>query len=146
VRTIVNPGAANETSGTIGANAVFGGNQYVQGPMRVGCFATGISTRESAGASYYGIMELSGNLMERMVPIYTGSAISTFDGSNGDGELASNGNNNVANWLTAIGNGQRGGAWDLSRRYLRVSDRTYYNTSWSSRNNDEGFRCVRSAQ
>ena len=38
-------------------------------PLRVGAFATPQSGRVASGASYWGIMELSGNLWERVVPV-----------------------------------------------------------------------------
>ncbi len=37
------------------------------GPVRNGIFATSTSNRISSGGSFYGIMELSGNLIERVV-------------------------------------------------------------------------------
>lgn len=147
VLTIANAGTANETSGTIAANAVFGNNANVQGPMRVGCFATGSSAREGAGASYYGIMELSGNLWEQVVPVITGNAASSFDGSHGDGELFSNGNSdNVVGWQTGVSSGVRGGAWNSYKQRLRTSDRNDFSTTTLTRKEYNGFRCVRSAK
>ena len=146
VLTIINAGTANETSGSIAANAVFGNNANVQGPMRVGCFANGSSAREGAGASYYGIMELSGNLWEQVVPVVTGTVASSFDGSHGDGNLYSNGNADVVGWLTGVSSGVRGGAWNTYRQRLRTSDRNDFFTTTLTRKEYNGFRCVRTAK
>src|SRR6185503_3579646 len=64
------------------------GPEYGQGPLRNGIFATADSTRKSAGASYYGVMELSGNLREGIVTIGNATGRS-FQGSHGDGVLSS---------------------------------------------------------
>ena len=61
---ITNSGAGNETASNAGANCAYDFHASVQGPMRVGCFATSSSTRETAGATYYGIMEMSGTCIE----------------------------------------------------------------------------------
>ena len=58
---ISNSGANYEVASNAGANAVFNNNANVKGPLRVGSFATASSTREQAGAFFYGIMDLSGN-------------------------------------------------------------------------------------
>jgi formylglycine-generating enzyme required for sulfatase activity len=124
-------GAINETSNTVGANAVYASNSNVQGPMRVGVFATGSSTRVQAGAGYYGMMELSGNLWERTVTVgnATGRA---FTGVHGNGALTASGNANEMAWpglssgevTGSIGEGVRGGAWYDNAVYLRASGRS----------------------
>lgn len=146
VLTILNPGTANETPSSIAANAVFGNNPNVQGPMRVGCFANGSSAREGAGASYYGIMELSGNLWEQVIPVITGTAASSFNGAHGDGALYSNGNTDVVGWITGVSSGMRGGAWNTYKGRLRVSDRNDAVTTTTTRKEYNGFRAVRTAQ
>ncbi|PTM08870.1 MAG: hypothetical protein DA443_08490, partial [Bacteroidetes bacterium] len=59
-----NLGDATETVSQ--GNAVYSGSNP-GGPARVGIFAGEGSSRESAGAGYWGVMELSGNLWERTV-------------------------------------------------------------------------------
>lgn len=54
--------------------------------MRVGCFAKDSTMRNEAGASYYGVMELSGNLWERCVNVGTEEGRS-FIPRDGDGAL-----------------------------------------------------------
>ena len=117
-----------------------------QGPVRCGMFATSSSTRTQAGASYYGVMELSGNLWKRPVTIgqATGRA---FTGLNGDGALDSTGNANVTGWpgTDATGAGYRGGDWNYGTSYSRVSDRFSAAYVYSGRSVDSGGRCVRTS-
>jgi len=104
ITTDVSPGAYN-----YGNNTHSGGDGGT-GPLRCGIFATSASTRAEAGASSYGIMELSGNLWER--PVTLGNTDGrAFTGLNGDGELTTDGNADVTNWpgTGASGSGFRGG-------------------------------------
>lgn len=118
-------------------NTTFTGGDAGQGPLRSGIFATSSSTRESSGASYYGVLDLSGNLKERVVTI--GNATGrNFTGSHGNGALtltaSFEGNADVAGWVEsdadptrgvtgANGSGLRGGSWEDSNLRLRISDR-----------------------
>jgi formylglycine-generating enzyme required for sulfatase activity len=162
--SITNEGGTNESPGNAGANVNGGSLQGVQGPMRVGCFGSSTSTRESSGASYYGIMELSGNLWEQVVILANRSV--GFTGSVGDGAIsAGNANANQKDWpgCTASGSvdnlsgGLRGGSWKLvqgvpgtwipeaSTSIMLVSDRSLTEDSYD-RGPVLGFRCVRQAQ
>lgn len=143
---ITNSGAGSETTSTSGANFVYGYHASVQGPMRVGCFATSGSTRETAGATYYGIMEMSGNLWKRCVSIGSANGRS-FTGSHGDGVLDITGNADASSWpgTSAGGTGFRGGDWDSAASEARVSDRLAAAAPASSRRRDGGFRGVRLA-
>ena len=84
------------------------------GPSRCGIFAASAinKTREETGGSYYGIMEMTGNLYERMVSVGTPGG-RAFDGSHGDGALSVAGAHNVANWPAVTGGdiGYRGGSY-----------------------------------
>ncbi len=134
------------------SNAVYGNHAQVQGPMRVGCFASDSSSRESSGATFYGVMEFSGNLWERVVTVEKVEG-RTFDGVLGDGELSSNGNANVLNWpqtlsnevVASVGVGLRGGFFQTGNSFLFVSDRMYSASSSDARSNSNGGRGVRSA-
>ena len=147
---ISNSGTNNETFSNAGANCAYNNSGGVQGPLRVGAFAGGATSRAQAGASYYGIMELSANLWERTVTIgnATGRA---FTGLNGNGRLSANGHANQSNWpgissnevTGATGSGFRGGAWSHAASHARVSDRYYAAYTRSSRTGDDGFRGVR---
>ncbi|MCP4710634.1 MAG: hypothetical protein GY869_18575, partial [Planctomycetes bacterium] len=99
-----------------------------------------------AGAGYYGVMELSGNLWER--PVTIGNAAGRgFTGLHGNGALDGIGEANAANWpgTNASGPGFRGGSWADGAAYLRVSDRGYAALTYASRHYADGFRCVRSS-
>lgn len=143
---ISNDGQTNETASNAGANSVYNISGGVQGPMRVGCLGQSVNTRQGVGATYYGIMEMSGNLWERAVTVgnTTGRA---FTGANGDGVLDANGDANTTNWpgTTATGAGFRGGDWAHNASYLRVSDRIDAAYTISVRYSNYGGRGVRQA-
>lgn len=120
-------------------------------PMKVGVFAANSNNtgRVSAGASFYGIMELSGNLWERtvMIGMATGRA---YAGNHGDGTLSANGNANQATWpgisdseVTVEQGGFRGGAIEHPWQRLRVSDRNQATKITDLRYHTRGFRAVR---
>lgn len=113
----------------------------LNGPFRSGIFASSSinHTREETGGSYYGIMELSGNLAEQCVDLGDPQGRS-FDGSNGDGEIHSTGFADKSGWPnynTGAGNNttndngyaMRGGHWNIAVADARVSDRSQYNTA-----------------
>jgi formylglycine-generating enzyme required for sulfatase activity len=119
--SISNSGANNEIA-QAGANCVYG-NSGVLGPMRSGNFAQPATSRVQAGASYYGIMELSGNVDERTVTVGNTEG-RAFTGSKGDGVLNGLGNANALNWPgpanTALGAGYRGGNWIFFTNLLSI--------------------------
>jgi formylglycine-generating enzyme required for sulfatase activity len=114
------------------------------GPVRVGAFASGSSGRASAGAAFYGAMEMAGNTWERVVN--TTAAGVSFNGTLGDGTIAPNGDANQATWpsiTTAAGLGFRGGSYiDVAGR-LRTSDRSIVTTADATRYPSFGGRGVR---
>ena len=141
-------GANNETFSNAGANCVY--NNGVQGPLRVGAFAGGATTRAQAGATYYGIMEMSGNLWERAVTI--GNATGrNFTGLNGNGQLSPNGHANQSLWpgisgsevTGATGSGFRGGEWSFGAAAAQVSIRSLAAYTATLRNVNFGFRGLR---
>ena len=143
--SIINGGASNEQAVPTNANCIINRNPTV-GNVRVGLFAKSTTNRVQSGASYYGIMELSGSLRERVVNVGTpiGRA---FTGNLGNGIIDVNGNANVANWpgTDAVGAGFRGGPY--SETYsgdccLEVSSRYSACTVDSYRINIWGFRGV----
>ncbi len=95
------------------------------GPYRSGVFATSSSNRLTSGASYYGVMELSGNLVEMAVSVSNGTTMDSrlFTGMHGSGNLNATGDPNTVagNWPIRIG--FRGGAFNLNVRSIRVSER-----------------------
>lgn len=94
------------------------------GPLRVGFAAQPESDRIGSGASYFGLMEMSGNVWEQCIPI-TETTLD-FDGRHGDGRLAADGLADVANWTRS---GLRGGGWNsgivAGFKDLAISDRFY---------------------
>ena len=158
---LTNPGTDNElpnAPSTTNGNAAYVTTTSVtgiQGPLRVGIFATASSTRVTSGATYYGIMEMTGNVTE------IGVNISTVDGRNytgvhGDGGLSLNGHANATLWpgltsgevTAATGTGYYGTEWSGGFFTVvgGVSARNYSNTANAARNIATGFRGVRTAQ
>lgn len=114
-----------------------------KGPIRTGIFAATINTRNGSGGSFYGVMELSGNVWETVITC--GVATSRiFDGSPGDGILNTAGDADVTGWpINALGG--RGGGWQNDQSHLRVSDRFYINFA-ALREPGNGFRAGRTAE
>jgi formylglycine-generating enzyme required for sulfatase activity len=174
--TLINSGAINEEisanySSTESGNASYanttGMSTTIKGPLRVGVFAanpsnTGIAT---AGAAYYGVMEMAGNVRERAVSIGN-IAGRSYTGKHGDGKLNINGNADVDFWPGINGNGTaatanttyggsigvkhaagagfRGGDWGNNSR-LNTSARneaSYTNIEGDSVNGGRGVRGV----
>lgn len=149
---ITDGGTRDESSQTNGANAVFDNIFNVQGPMRQGVFATNNSDRAKAGASFYGIMELSGNVTERTVTVGS-EAGREFTGLHGNGTIGVDGNATQIYWPGAIngvvtgasGIGFRGGDWFTTGFNLNISDRTDAVTVSPIRSFNFGGRGVRTA-
>jgi formylglycine-generating enzyme required for sulfatase activity len=148
--TTINNGGLPTERGQSGSNVAFGSHASVQGPVRVGSFAYGVSTRIASGAGYYGAMDLSGNLSERTVTVGM-SAGRSFQGRyHGNGSLDSIGRVNQSTWPTqSTGAGQRGGNWTTPvyafGSQLCISDRGHATLGHSSRFTTYGGRGVRSA-
>lgn len=121
VATVSNLGASNETWATGNANYA-GGPGF---PIRCGALATASSTRISSGATFYGIMEMSGNVME--LTVYAGSATGrSFTGLHGDGVLTPLAESNTANWPSTANNSSiigRGGYFSDGSAQLQICDR-----------------------
>jgi len=151
----------SEIAGNEGANVCFGNKTFTggdagQGPLRAGIFATSRSTRENAGAGYYGMMELSGNVWERTVSLGRAEG-RAFQGTHGDGVLAAEegyeGNATNEDWpgympgegvSGAAGSGFRAGSWmEAGAEGLRISDRSRASTTSTARLPDAGGRGAR---
>jgi formylglycine-generating enzyme required for sulfatase activity len=129
--SLSNAGTVNEVS-TVTGNGLCAHQASSSdfGPLRVGFAATTTSNREEAGASYYGVMELSGNVYEQCLHVgYNGGsgngAAPIFDGVLGDGALSTSGFANAANWGTVIRSVVRGGNWKNVPEHCRTSNRQF---------------------
>jgi hypothetical protein len=140
------------------------------GPLRNGIFATTATNRISSGGSFYGVMELSGNLHERVITISNASGDSYFAGGGGGAifpNLTANGFaqsytiQTIGLWpgtgsvgstyaifgtASAYGLMYKGGGWASPASLLRISDRgglVVSNTNTDrTQMNDVGIRGV----
>lgn len=123
ISNVSNPGQSDETWGSGNAN-YSGGPNY---GMRCGALANGSSTRTSSGATFYGIMEMSGNMSELVVDAgSTGGR--AFNGLHGDGMLNANALSDVPNWQTDVNNNgamsTRGGGYYQGITNLQICNRS----------------------
>lgn len=129
----------------------------IVGPLNTGAFANLGADREERGASYYGVLDLGGNLAERTVTVGNSSG-RRFDGSHGDGHLNARGQAaglEVATWpgstatrelsqvTGAVGTGFRGGSWASPSGELHTSSRVLATTTDNKRNPTFGYRFAR---
>jgi formylglycine-generating enzyme required for sulfatase activity len=163
-----NAGTGSEVSSapsTTAGNSVYQTTATgITGPMRVGSFATSTSSRVTAGASYYGVMEITGNVWELVVSIGNISG-RVYTGAHGNGALTATGFADADFWPGSNGNATattpntapnagstsfagmmfRGGSY-LDVAFLRLSDRTYPGwTGLGGRDGRNGGRGVRTA-
>ena len=124
---LTNSGEASELSTASGSGlCAYGGNSTTKGPLRCGFAATTSTTRTQAGASFYGVMDMSGNVEEQCIGGYNYN-YSGFTTTCGDGALSVIGEANVTGW-PPNGGGQagaimRGGDWFNSNGFCSVSYR-----------------------
>jgi len=129
-------------------------NIQPQGPLRSGFAAKAATTRLEAGATFYGVMEMSGNVSEFVTSV-SGAGTNFVGTAHGDGNLQFTPNEGLADvtgWInqtTGINSGAnsgaslRGGAHNNAAAQLNVSDRNYCNNAYASRTADSGGRGVR---
>ena len=91
---------------------------YQYGPCRVGMFSRisysgTAAARVQSGATYYGIMDMTGNLGEPVYPVVHANSIVVFNANHGDGNLSAQADADVSSWPTnSIV--ARGGGVDIS--------------------------------
>ncbi len=119
----------NSGSGLTGSN---------QGPVRCGLFARTTSTQVTAGATYWGVMEMAGNVRELVAGVSHTSLSRT---TNGGGTFS------TSAWGSATPTlfGLRGGGFSGADSLLRTSGRSEMNKVASVADRDEtvGFRLTR---
>lgn len=148
---LVNRATATEssTATVLNGQVITAGAAGSFGPARGGVFATASSGRESSGASFYGIMELSGNLWELMITAGVGGT--NFTGKHGNGLLTNLGETDEISWPDPngpINTGVfvRGGSWweNVSYNvYTRIAYR--HSSAAPARSYVYGIRGVRTA-
>jgi formylglycine-generating enzyme required for sulfatase activity len=138
---ISNDRQTGEVSNTTNANAVYN-NNFTSGPARVGIFATASSDRVASGGSYYGVMEICGNVWEQVIK-FENSTGRAFTGLSGNGILTSNGDADTSNWPDYMGACKRGGGWLTAANYTQLSSRYGATLNGSSRNSETGGRGAR---
>lgn len=138
---IANPGEVYESPSN-SANCIYW-YSGTTGPLRVGCMGMGTGTRIATGAGYYGMMELGGNVNERVVSASAGTG--NFTGNHGDGTLTTDGDANVTAWpaADAVGSGTRGGQWNAAQGRARTADRYNAAITYSVRSMSYGGRGIR---
>jgi formylglycine-generating enzyme required for sulfatase activity len=163
--TLTNAGTANEISATAANNCVLAHNNTSNplAQMRSGAFARAATTRTDAGASYYGIMDLTGNGIETVAWLTNGNgvSISNYTGLHGNGSITPTGYADVTNWpgltagnITATGSlvGVRGGSWidvdpfnvPIDVSYGRVANRALHPLGVSSVSRDDWYNKAKS--
>lgn len=135
-------------------NRTFSGGDGGQGPLRCGIFARTATTREQAGATYFGVMEMTANCWERCVTVAAAdngqpTNAGRFDGGqHGDGALAATGDHNAPTWPNStdvLGSCFRGGNWSRPREWAAASDRLYGGQAIAGRTAHRSIRGLRSA-
>jgi len=104
----------------------FTGGDEGRGPVRRGIFAmTAKGNRIKAGATFYGAMEMGGNLQEPVVTVGHPSG-RKFEGTHGDGVLDKNGLADNLDWQPInkeYAFAGRGGCWKFHENHARTADR-----------------------
>lgn len=138
---------ANETSSNPASNVTVRANNILA-PTRVGMHAKPLTDRQLSGATYYGILDMTGNLWERPVTVGN-SAGRSFTGQHGDGTITPAGKASVVNWpaLDGLGSGYRGGYWNstASEDVLCIAGRKYAAQPSDVKKERYGIRGVRTA-
>lgn len=130
--TLENPGTTSERYKDANVNV---GN-HLEGPVRCGSFAANNGSRVEAGASYWGVMELSGNLAEICYNAnFDGRSFCGFAAAHGDGIINGDGTTNMNNgyWPQNVNSfALRGGSYASDASWARISDRTKAWTGYSN--------------
>ena len=107
-----------------------GNGNFVIGLSDVGSLANSTTTNAQSGASYYGILDLTGNAKEPVVPL----SFINYTINNGNGVLGANGTTDNPQWNTTM------------IKHIEFSQTKTGCSASSNWPTDSGFRYVRSAE
>jgi formylglycine-generating enzyme required for sulfatase activity len=130
----------NSLGWTTGDGRAGGIAEGQKGPLRAGIFAESSTNRETSGASFYGVMEMSGNLYEMCITLGRIEG-RQYLGTHGDGQLSTvsgyEGNATNPDWpginpsnpargvTGTLGSGYRGGDFQSTGSlHFQISNRT----------------------
>lgn len=142
---LLNAGSANEMT-AVGNCNLSTSDSSINKASRVGMFAKANTNRTQSGASYFGIMDLGGNVWESVIPFEATTA--SFSGKNGVGKLNKLGYSEVSSWPSDKRYlDVRGGTWSYAKIRVSNHDLFYYyeihnGKSLTNRSWINGFRCV----
>ena len=121
--SITNSGQANEAASNTGLGLCNYGQDWSGFPYRCGYASAESTSREQAGASYYGVLDLTGNIVEKCISVGN-EAGRSFIGSHGDGTVDVDGNATNTDWpLLNSGVSGRGGHAYHTEPFIEVSSR-----------------------
>lgn len=152
ITTINNAGTPTES---FNAAANVNANSGVNRMVRCGGFATDLtaSNREASGATYYGIMEMTGNGWERVIRLVNTPTVLLFNRTtHGDGNLAATGASDVTIWMDLVNNtytnvGLRGSGYaNATTSFYCTSDRYYCLNGFTDAAANFTFRAVRTGE
>jgi hypothetical protein len=157
--TMINDGLGKEgvteaiTAGSGMANVAIA-TSLPSGPVRCGFAAKATTTRLEAGATFYGVMEMSGNVYEYVMSV-SNTGTNFVGTAHGDGNLQftpNEGLSDVTGWINqtvtanssaGTGGSLRGGAYENAAAQLSTSDRNYCNNAYGYKAAATGGRGVR---
>ncbi|MEO0731727.1 MAG: SUMF1/EgtB/PvdO family nonheme iron enzyme [Bacteroidota bacterium] len=120
-----------------------------RGPITTGihAYSADRKDRSSTGASYFGAMDLSGNLREPVVPIGWAANRRGYTNHLGDGSIDKDGNSNETAWKFLLQEdtvfGYRGGGWSYHENHGQIADRfNVFRQGIEKRTPYAGFRGV----
>jgi len=115
---VSNSGKVDEVAVNPDANCVVSAHNAA---ARVGMFANPATSRSESGATFWGILDMAGNVFEPVMSVGVDNNRFFSGAVHGDGILTLTGDNNVAGWQVACG--YRGGGHANSISSGRTSDR-----------------------
>jgi uncharacterized protein (TIGR02145 family) len=138
-------GRVNEQPSLAATNVNY--NNGSLGPVRSASFGTSSSTQAQAGATFWGLMEMSGNVAELCYSVNAATTFNTYNiyASHGNGEVNPSGATDIANtvWANAAASFiAKGGSFASTNvDELKISDRSRATVS-DMRDSTVGFRAV----